>query len=310
MRSDFLNAKVAFILSLGALSASAAYGQTVPGPADSSRIKPEMNPAIVAPIKNAPTTLYTKPKAPVLPVPSQAKDIHFVLHAVHIDGATVFTPAQLAPFYKDFIGKDITLDTAYAIAANITEHYRDAGYFLSLAYVPNQRLKGGALTIAVTEGYVREVDLSPALRNSSIVKSYVDALVAQRPLTNQALESFLLRLNSLPGFAVSGVLSPIEEAVEGGAVKLTLKSAATAGKGQVGFDNASSRFLGPNEVSASYTTSLLPFQQTTISGLTSLPTDKLKYLTVAHSAVVAPDVTVEVTGAVTKAKPGYTLKPF
>jgi hemolysin activation/secretion protein len=53
----------------------------------------------------------------------------------------------------------------------------------------------------------------------------------------------------------------------------------------------------------------LPLQETTISGLTSIPFNKLRYGALQHSIVIAPDWTFDVTGNITKAFPGYTLSP-
>ena len=186
----------------------------------------------------------------------------------------MYTQAQLADIYTPLLGKDITLDKVYEMAEKLTERYRSAGYFLSVAYVPNQHLKDGSVKLQVVEGYVGEIDFPATMDAHGVVQTYVDRLKAQRPITIDQLESFLLRLGNLPGYAVNGVLSPLTEGAPG-AVKLTLNAATTSGKGQIGFDNYSSRFLGPNELSASYSVSILPLQQTTLSGLTSIPTDKL-----------------------------------
>jgi hemolysin activation/secretion protein len=124
------------------------------------------------------------------------------------------------------------------------------------------------------------------------------------------MESFLLRMNDLPGYAFRAVLAPLAGAEEG-AVKLILVPAKKGGKGSISLDNFSSRFLGPNEASASYANSLLPLTQTTISGLSALPAaHELKYVTLDHAIMIAPDVTLDVSGNVTRAHPGFTLKPF
>jgi hemolysin activation/secretion protein len=82
------------------------------------------------------------------------------------------------------------------------------------------------------------------------------------------------------------------------------------GKGSISFDNFSSRYMGPNELSASYSKSLLPLQQTTVSGLSSVPANNLHYGVLDHTMMIAPDLTLELNGGITKAYPGYTLEPF
>jgi len=246
---------------------------------------------------------------PIMPMPEGAKHIRFVLKDVRIVGATVFSPAQLADIYKPYLNRDITLDVVYSMANLITERYRSAGYFLSLAYLPDQRAGNGVITLQVVEGYISTVELPKEVETPRVIKAYIDGLIAQKPITAQAIESFLLRLNDLPGYSFVGTLSAVAGAKDG-AVKMTLQVSDKEGKGQISFDNFSSRFLGPNEVSASYAKSLLPLQQTTVSVLGSLPTDGVKYATLSHAIVLAPDITLEALGSFTKANPGYSLEPY
>ena len=282
------------------------HAQTIPGPADAGRISPERKKPS---FDHSQDGLITAPSgATTSIVPEGAKTVRFVLHEIHLEGATVFKPDELRAIYAQYIGTEISLDTAYAIADRITQRYRSAGYFLSLAYIPPQHIKDGIIVIKVIEGAVGKVELDNDISKNNVVQYFINRLLAQTPLKANILESFLLRLNDLPGLSFRAVLSPLEQAPEG-IVKLTLIPAPKDGKGTISFDNFGSRYLGPNEASVSYSKSLLPLQQTTISGLTSLPVDKLHYATLDHSIVVAPDLTLDITGSITKAHPGYTLEP-
>ena len=291
----------------GALAQAVVTPQDIKGPADIGRIKPE---------EKLPASTHQNDFGIAIPsgvtamrAPKDADKIKFTLKAVHIVGATAFSPEELANIYTPDLNHTITLARVYAIAASITQRYRDAGYFLSIAYVPQQEVGKGSITIQVVEGYVGAVIVPPAMQEHAVIEDYIESLKAQKPLRADMLESTLLRLNDLPGFSVSGTLSGLDGAKDG-AVQLTLVAADKEGKGQINFDNYSSRFLGPNEASVTYSKSLLPLQQTTVSGLTSMPTDKLKYGTLEHAAVLAPDTLLDLTGGITKAQPGYTLKSF
>jgi hemolysin activation/secretion protein len=288
-----------------AMPSAALAEPPVPGPADVGRIRPEEK--IEVPDHSQDQQVKVPTALPPVPVPEAAKAIHFTLKAVHIEGATVFTPEQLADIYAPYIGREITLDIAYVMAGAITERYRHGGYFLSLAYVPDQRIKDGEITIKVIEGYIGDVALPDDVKDHRVVQEYIERLTAQKPVTADEVESFLLRMNDLPGYSFEAVLSPLEQS-EAGATKLTLAPAEKSGKGNISFDNFSSRYLGPNELSASYAKSLLPLQQTTVSGLTSLPWNKLRYGMIDHLVTIAPDFSLEVNGGETKAYPGYRLQ--
>jgi hemolysin activation/secretion protein len=286
---------------------SAALAQVLPGPADAGRIKPEQKMIVPDHSQNQNATMPTL--TPTVPIPEGAKSVHFTFNSVSIEGMTAFTREQMADIYAPYIGKDITLDIAYIMASAITERYRHAGYFLSLAYVPDQSIKNGEIVLHVVEGYVGEVELPEGVSDHRVVRGYIDRLTARRPVKSDEVERFLLQMNDLPGVSFRAVLSPLEKGEEG-ATKLTLVSTNKEGNGSITFDNFSSRYLGPNELSASYSTSLLPLQQTTITGLTSLPADKLRYGTLDHTVAIAPDMTLELNGGVTKAYPGYTLQRY
>ena len=294
-------------LSLSVAVSSRVLAETLPGAADVGRIKPEEK--IVVPDRSQDQQLTVPAVLPSAPIPEAAKTIHFTLKSVDIEGMTAFTREQMADVYAPYIGKEVSLDVVWTIAGMITERYRNAGYFLSRAYVPQQHIKDGSITIKVIEGYIGKVELPDDVNGHRVVQEYIERLMAEKPVLADEVESFLLRMNDLPGYSFRAVLAPLEDkGEEEAAVKLTLVPTKKGGKGSISFDNFSSRYLGPNELSASYSTSLLPLQQTTVSGLSSLPWDKLRYGTIDHTVVIFPDISLELNGGVTKAHPGYTLQ--
>lgn len=294
-------------ISLCTAQPSSAIAQTVPGAADAGRVGLEGKTPILDSMKGLQITAPST--APTLPVPEGAEDIHFVLKGMQISGATVFSDSQLAESYAPYLNQDITLAAVYKIADAITARYREAGYFLSLAYLPDQSSGEGIITLKIVEGYIGKVELPEAMKNHGVVQAYIDRLTMQRPISAQALESFLLRLNDLPGYGVSGTISTLEDSADG-AVKLTLEATGKTGTGSIVFDNFSSRYLGPNELAATYSKSLIPLQQSTISGLTSMPMDEVNYAALSHAIAIAPDITLGVAGEFTRARPGYTLQSF
>ncbi len=287
------------------LAPAMGSAQTVPNAADISRVKPEESiPRLDRSLDN---TVSMPIQKNIGSVPPAAKSVKFILKSVNIVGGTAFSNDDFTNIYSDVVGKEITLDTVYTMAGAITERYRNAGYFLSRAFVPAQEIDKGNVTIQVVEGYVGAVDGVSELSHSSMIQSEIEHLTKLRPLSSKDMERFLLLLNDLPGHSFGGTLSPLEGAQDG-AVKLTLTITKTDGMGAISFDNYSSRFLGPNEITASYSKSFIPFQQTTISALSDVARTKLRYGTIDHTISLLPDVRLELTGGVTQALPGYTLE--
>jgi hemolysin activation/secretion protein len=280
--------------------------QNLPEAADIGRIPtvPQRTLPYSAPNHHNLVPAYSLPSA----MPDGANQIHLDLKEINIDGATAFTQAEMSKIYAPYVGKNITLDVVYDIAAKITALYRDAGYFLSMAYVPNQKIKNGIVHIKVIEGYIGNIESEDKkLESLSVVQSYIRDLKKYHPLKSSEMESFLLRINDLPGYTFRAILAPMPGA-EDGAVKLTLVPAPKAGHGFLGIDNFSSRFMGPQQLSAFYETSIIPLQQTSISGVAGAPTERLKYLTLGHSIVIAQDLKLNLNGNVTRSQPGYTLE--
>jgi hemolysin activation/secretion protein len=284
-----------------------AHAQNLPGPADIGRIQPEKSRASP---NEAPSDEKMAPSisAPTM-VPDGAESVHLTLNDIIIDGVTAFSPEQIYPIYESYLGKDVTLDVVYEIAGKVTQLYREAGYFLSLAYIPDQKIKDGVVHIHVVEGHIGTIDGDEKVLSNRIIQAYTTRLMNQKPLKSDEMESFLLRLNDIPGYSFRAVLSPVREA-DAGVVKLTLIPGKAESRGLIGFDNYSSRFLGPNQLSIFYDTSFLPLQQTNIFMLAGMHIEKLKYLTLGHDIVIAPDLKLRLDGNITHSKPGYTLEPL
>lgn len=303
-----------FLASVGVwmLVNDATYALTpneVPSAADAGRIRPEQK------LENLerfvpPSSVIPERATPLIQAPAGAEDVHFDLKSVTFEGVKQFDTAkdfkeELAPY----IGNTITLKQVYELAALVTRRYRESGYLLSYAYVPDQNIRDGEVTIAVVEGFISDVRIEGDDPNARISNAYIEHLLSERPLRNKTLESILLRLNDLPGRNYRAVLSKEEDLAREEAV-LTLIPQAKDSRLNVAYDNYSSRYLGPNEVSATYTDHFLPLQQTTLFGLTSLPVDELNYVLVNHSWVFAADWTLEGTASYTQSEPGYTLTPL
>lgn len=295
----------ALVLCVGIMLPVMAAAQTIPNAADISRIKPEEK--IPRPDRALSNAITIPAQKTSTPVPSEAKSIKFTLKSLKIIGATAFSNDDLSDIYSGYVDKEITLDTVYSIASAITARYRDAGYFLSRAFVPAQEIDKGNVAIKVIEGYVGAVDGESEFTQTTIIRNEIDKLTKQRPLSSKQMERFLLLLNDLPGHNFGGVLSPLEDAQDG-AVKLTLASEKVEGVGSVSYDNYSSRFLGPNEITASYSKSFIPFQQTTISALSDVDRSKLRYGTLNHTISLLSDIRLELSGGITQALPGYSLE--
>ena len=298
----------ALLALLAVTCGQTAWAVPLPGSADAGRVDVDRKKAIPAEAPNE-----EGPSVPFLPgteIPEAAKAIKFNLREVRVEGATAFSPSELAPLYQPFLNQEVSLDTIWKIAGSITQHYQDAGFFLSRAFIPKQEINGGVVTIRVVEGYVGEVELADPKAGNYIVTSLIERLKEERPAKSQTVESILLRLNDLPGVSFRSVIQPLhDKRKDEGAVKLLLITEKKKPTGTVSFDNYSSRYLGPYEGTAAVEASLLPLQQTSVSGLIAVPAEKLSYFNGSHSVALSSELSLQLYGGFTEANPGFTLAP-
>lgn len=142
----------------------------------------------------------------VAPTPPEPESVRiegtFVLGAVNIEGATVFSSAELAQSFEPYLASRVGQAELYKIAADITDRYRRAGYLLSYAVVPEQAVESGIVNIRVVEGYISNVRVQGDARITPVVLSIARQLRSDRPLRTSSLERALGLIRKLPGVVV------------------------------------------------------------------------------------------------------------
>jgi hemolysin activation/secretion protein len=156
----------------------------VPPPQD---IRPEQLPNT----SPQPSTPRVSPPEDILtPSPenlSPPEDLQNVPGAIAVDrydivGSTVFSPQELATVTQEFTGPSISFAQLLQARSAITKLYVDNGYINSGAFLPEQTLKGGVVTIQVVEGVLAEINVTGLRRlNPKYVRERVE-LAAGTPL--------------------------------------------------------------------------------------------------------------------------------
>jgi hemolysin activation/secretion protein len=127
----------------------------------------------------------------------------FVLSAVNIDGATVFSSEELAKSFEPYLASRIGQAELDKIAADITERYRRAGYLLSYAVVPEQSVSSGIVRIRVIEGFIGKVRIAGSSQSAAAVRQLAERLGAERPLRKTTLERTLGLVRDIPGIVLT-----------------------------------------------------------------------------------------------------------
>lgn len=102
----------------------------------------------------------------------------------------------------------ITIEQLDSIALSVTEYYRERGFILATAFVPEQEVTDGIIRLNVLEGRLGNVTVSNnEVFSEEIISAAFDDELGQ-PVTEERIESALRRINDLPGVRVRGSFSP------------------------------------------------------------------------------------------------------
>ena len=148
---------------------------------------------------------------------------------------------------QEFVGKEQNIDGLNDAATKVRAYYRERGYFLAQAYLPQQEIKDGVIEIAVIEARVGKValNLKQGTRYSEgLVRGIIESHLKQGDIiTENGLETPLLLLNDFPNAVVTSEIKPSATV---GAADLTIHVSDTPGwiSGSVDADNYGNRFTG------------------------------------------------------------------
>lgn len=169
------------------------------------------------------------------------------VRSLRVTGATLFPEAELVAASQFVPDSDLDLSGLRTLAARITAFYARRGYFVANAYLPEQDVQSGAVTIAVIEGRFGAIGLKNQSRLSdSVANGILAGLDVGDPVAVPPLERRLLMLSDLPGVRVASTLSP-GTAVGTSDLLVDITPGQTI-TGSVEADNAGNRYTGAYRV--------------------------------------------------------------
>jgi hemolysin activation/secretion protein len=123
-------------------------------------------------------------------------------------GNTIYPGSTLAQLVESYRGK-ITFEKLLEATSKITAYYRQHGYLVAHAYVPEQEIKGGNVEINILEGVLGDINFKgdkPISRKRAA--TYMQRLANTGIINEKDLEYGALLLNDLPGVDASVGLAP------------------------------------------------------------------------------------------------------
>lgn len=137
-------------------------------------------------------------------------NIRFRLKRIVLIGNKIFTTSELEKLYADKINTNVSLNDLQEIAQKITEYYRNAGYVISQAILPQQEIGDtGIVKIQIIEGYVDKVSIIGCTKENvcELLKKYGMHIAGDAPLKLAILERYSFLANDIPGVSVRAILS-------------------------------------------------------------------------------------------------------
>jgi hemolysin activation/secretion protein len=166
----------------------------------------------------------------------------FQLSSIVTDGSSLLPEEKLAAIYRPYLGRLVSEADLAAIANQITELYRSAGFHLSRALVPAQEIKNGVVRISLIEGYIAQVNLRGS--NTKHAAVLLHALTAERPSRLPTVERQLLLISDLPGFRI-GDIALEEIGTATGVFRLTVDIETWGISGLAAINNSGTAAVGP-----------------------------------------------------------------
>lgn len=242
---------IAMLLAVSAPS-SVVFAQTpVPGAGDILRSTKEK---LEPPTQGAPVLPDVK-AVDERPAMTLGEDVKIAVKAFTVSGNTAIDSATLIAALADDIGKQLDAAGLANAARKVRREYTSRGYFLAVAYLPQQEIRNGVVEIAIMEGRLGEVKVTVA-PGASITESQARGIINNHIksgdlITEASLERPLLLIRDMSGVDAKSAIDPGQQVGTADITVLVAPDKSGKLSGNVDLDNQGNRFAGEHRVGAS-----------------------------------------------------------
>lgn len=205
------------------------------------------------------------------------------LRAIRFAGNSLLSEAQLAPVVAPYLQRPLDFAQLQNIAIAVANAYRQAGWVVR-AYLPQQDLEGGVLTVEVVEarfGKLRQHGGGQRVDAATVAAIVGAAQASGQPVHGDRLDRALLLIGDLPGVDVSGALAEGEQQAQTDLL-LELRDGPLL-SGEASVDNGGARSTGQPRLNASINLNG-PLHQGDLASLAALHSAGSDYLRAAYLA--------------------------
>ena len=120
------------------------------------------------------------------------------IREIRVEGATVFSPEQLAEVTRRYVGRRLAREDLSFLRRELTDLYVDNGYVNSGALIPDQTVQNGVITVEIIEGRLGELEVErPEWFRADHIRSRIEP-GHDGPLNIQTLQARLQLLEQDP----------------------------------------------------------------------------------------------------------------
>ncbi len=172
----------------------------------------------------------------------------FHVKTVILSGIRSIGESELRPIIDEIEGREASLADLEKACSRITDHYRRHGYFLARAFLPEQEVTNGTVTIEVTEAWLEFINIdnsSPV--SDGMIRRKMGAITVGDVLNTEKIESAIASAGELAGVTLVDVsLSP---GLNQGATTINVTALPTGSlTGAAYLDNYGSLYTGKNRL--------------------------------------------------------------
>lgn len=238
--------------ALLAFALGTAAAQTPPPPKpDAGSVLQQIQPVTVAPPGTDAPPLLPVPRAVAAPTLGGGAKVQ--VKGFRIVGLPAARADALLPLLQRYVGSDKSLADLEDAAKDVEVALQRQGLFLAQAYVPEQTLADGVVTVQVLEGRIGavKIELDPGVTISPEFLDRIVAILRGNPVAERELiERALFTLGDLRGINVGTTLTPGEKV---GQADLTIKVSPGAKVAySLDADNGGSIFTGKYRINAGF----------------------------------------------------------
>ena len=233
------------VITLALLNSLSAHAQPVAPNAGQLMLELQKQPEL-----NAPKTITPlRAEGEVAPKGAANNEVRIAVKAIHVTGNSIYPASELQAMVANLVGGEFTLAELDAGAARITAYYRERGYVVARAYLPEQEIKNGVVTIKVLEGIVGQQRVNnQALLTDDRANNYLRGKSGD-VLQAKPVDRTLLLLADTPG--VGGARAILQPGASVGTSDLLIELIPSAPyTANVELDNYGNRSTGEHRLGA------------------------------------------------------------